>query len=194
MPSNIFRIGLGTAQFGIDYGISNTIGRVPKARIIEILDSALVAGIPVLDTASSYGNSEVLIGNIIASEQPFRIITKTPVLAGQTVVKEDVQIITDSFTRSLERLKRTSLSGLLVHHGKNLMLSGGHYLVEALKELKQTGLVEKIGVSVYSGAEIDQVLTMFTPDIVQLPYNVVDLKLKQSGHLTKLKNLGIEIH
>lgn len=126
--------------------------------------------------------------------QPLRIITKTPVVKNQKVAKEDAQMVSDSFTRSLERLKKKSIFGRLIHHGKNLMLSGGEYLVEALKELKQAGLVEKIGVSVYSSDDIDQILPMFTPDIIQLPYNAADRRLELSGHLTWLKELGIEIH
>ena len=63
-----------------------------------------------------------------------------------------------------------------------------------LLKLKQNGLVSKVGVSVYSGSQIDQVMERFQIDLVQLPINVLDQRLLQSGHLQKLKSVGVEIH
>ena len=60
--------------------------------------------------------------------------------------------------------------------------------------LKSEGLVKRIGVSVYDAAEIDGVLEIFRPDVVQLPLNIFDQRLIQSGHIKALQSAGIEIH
>ena len=57
------RIILGTAQFGIPYGISNKKGKIPKKEIFKILDYAFRKNIRYLDTASGYGKSEQIIGD-----------------------------------------------------------------------------------------------------------------------------------
>ena len=52
------KIGLGTAQFGLDYGISNQKGKVPKAEVFKILDFALDYTITCVDSSQAYGESE----------------------------------------------------------------------------------------------------------------------------------------
>ena len=53
------KIILGTAQFGLDYGINNQNGKVSDKDVDQILNYAFESGIKELDTASSYGNSEI---------------------------------------------------------------------------------------------------------------------------------------
>ena len=55
-------------------------------------------------------------------------------------------------------------------------------------------MVDKIGVSVYDAEQIDAVLRVFTPDIVQLPISVLDQRLLLNGRLERLKKEGVEIH
>ena len=62
----IEKMVLGTAQFGMDYGISNTIGKPKKKAVFEILDLAWEKGIKRFDTAPSYG-SEALVGEFITA-------------------------------------------------------------------------------------------------------------------------------
>ena len=51
------KLGLGTVQFGCNYGISNTKGQVAFDEIQKILDYAIEVGIDTIDTASLYCNS-----------------------------------------------------------------------------------------------------------------------------------------
>ena len=51
------KIVLGTAQFGLQYGIANRIGRIAKKEVFAILEFAHKEGIDTLDTAYSYGES-----------------------------------------------------------------------------------------------------------------------------------------
>lgn len=63
-----------------------------------------------------------------------------------------------------------------------------------MRELKEKGEVQNIGVSVYDGAQVDAVLKVFKPDIIQLPINVLDQKMLLNGQLARLNQEGVEIH
>lgn len=188
------KVALGTVQFGVNYGISNKAGKTSLAKVGAILAAAKSYGVSVIDTASLYGDSEAVLGQSLPPASGFKIVTKTPQFAKQTLDGSDAQHLEDTLRSSLAKLGTASVYGLLIHRADDLLLPGGDLLVERLLRLKQTGLVSKVGVSVYSGRQIDQMLERFPMDLIQLPINVLDQRLLQSGHLKKLKNAGVEIH
>src|SRR4051812_24309538 len=75
------KLGLGTAQFGSDYGVSNARGRIPGAEAAAILQTAARGGVPLIDTAADYGEAETVLGALLPQPNPFRIVTKTAPLA-----------------------------------------------------------------------------------------------------------------
>lgn len=185
------KIGLGTAQLGLDYGIANRGGRPTRAEILAILDCAVEHEIRVLDTSPSYGECESRIGELEPSGARFSIVTKTPPLAGEV----DAALHVKSHLReSLRRLDAASVHGLLVHRPEDLLGSRGREIHEALCELRAQGTVSKIGVSVYTGSQIDAVLERHPIDLIQIPLSVVDQRLLDSGHLRSLKAANIEVH
>ena len=188
------KLGLGTAQFGFAYGITNKNGKVPEDEVAAILHIARTHNVDVIDTAATYGNSEEILGLHLNSQDPFKIVTKTLPINRATLEKTDIEAIIDGFTGSLKRLKRPKAYGLLVHSSQDLMARNSESLMAELHELKRAGLVDNIGVSVYSGEEIDKIIARHKIDIVQLPINVFDQRLILSGHLDRLKSLNIEIH
>lgn len=190
----IGRIGLGTVQFGLDYGVSNTTGQVTEKAASEILDLAAARGVGVLDTASLYGQSEATLGRILDPDPPFRIVTKSTAIADEIVGQRHVNELKQSFAESLHKLDQDRVYGYLVHHGTDILKPGGEKLIAGLEDLKASGQAEKIGVSVYTGQEIDGILERFTPDIVQLPISLADQRLVQTWHLSRLKEKGVEIH
>jgi aryl-alcohol dehydrogenase-like predicted oxidoreductase len=186
------KFGLGTVQWGLPYGIANPNGVVSPETVKKLLSAASHVGIEVLDTASLYGEAEAVLG-----ENPldgFKVVTKTPSFAGECVTDADVDVLNATFHRSLDYLRVTNVHGLLIHHANNLLLPGGEKLISAMVKLKEDGLVKKIGVSVYDSKQVDSVLKLFTPDLVQLPLNVFDQRMLESGHVELLKNSGVEIH
>ena len=75
---------LGTAQFGMDYGIANTIGKPSNEDVFQILDLAWESGVRKFDTAPSY-NSESLLGEFILNkgiQDKIKVLTKIPSLNG----------------------------------------------------------------------------------------------------------------
>jgi aryl-alcohol dehydrogenase-like predicted oxidoreductase len=188
------RLGLGTAQLGLDYGLTNTGGQVPEDEARDLVAGARAAGVGLLDTAAFYGDSEAVLGRHVATDAPFKIVTKTPSIPEDRVGPEQALHVKATFDRSLERLGRDRVYALLVHHGRDIGKPGGERLVEILAEIKARGSAERIGVSVYSELEIESVLERFTPDIVQLPVSLADQRLVNSGCLKMLKAMNVEIH
>jgi aryl-alcohol dehydrogenase-like predicted oxidoreductase len=188
------RLGLGTAQFGLDYGVSNARGKTAPQEVARILSYARSEGIDLLDTAALYGDSEAAIGAALVPDPSFRIVTKTPVSRAPRIGDAEALELRQTFARSLARLGRPQVYGLLVHAAGDLLKPGGERLWQAMAELKDAGLVAKIGYSVYSGADLEALLGRFQPDLVQVPVNALDQRLVRNGYLAQLKRMGVEVH
>ena len=184
------RLALGTAQFGIRYGIYNSTGKVTQKEGKAILKHAAVAGINTIDTAVIYGDSELVLGKI--GVQDFEVITKLPEIPEHITDIEGWVIKT--ITESVSRLGIDRLYGLLLHRPSQLLTSKGVKILAALRSLKESAIVKKLGVSVTSPSEFDALFAVYDFDVVQCPLNLVDRRLVNSGWLKKLNALGVEIH
>jgi len=180
------KLALGTAQFGLNYGVTNQNGQVAIEEVKSILNFAKDNGIDTLDTASGYGNSEQVLGKVGVDD--CQIITKTASL------KNGINAVIKGFYQSLESLNKKAVDGLLIHDINEVSGKEFNDLFRKLNELKQQGLVNKIGFSTYTPEQVDFLLENFDFDIVQLPFNVFDNRLIQGGQLKALKNRGIEVH
>lgn len=178
------KIGLGTAQIGLDYGVSNTAGAVSPAEAASIVRLAREAGIRTVDTAAAYGDAEAKLGEL--GLIGFEVVSK---LHG---VEPDR--IGAALAESLERLRIGRLYGLLLHRSADLQGATGSALWNALERLKADGRIEKIGISVYGPSELDSLPQGVRPDLVQLPFSLVDRRMEKSGWLERLKERGVEIH
>jgi aryl-alcohol dehydrogenase-like predicted oxidoreductase len=184
------KLALGSVQFGMPYGVANKGGQVSSGEVADILSVARESSIDLLDTAIAYGDSEACLGEI--GTKGFKIITKLPALPEGVF---DIGVWLDKQIRaSLRRLRVDSIYGLLLHQSQQLVGSTSHLMMRALEQLKVEGVVEKIGISIYTPHELDEVIRNYTIDLVQAPLNVVDQRLVTSGWLQRLYDLGIEIH
>jgi aryl-alcohol dehydrogenase-like predicted oxidoreductase len=188
------KLVLGTAQFGLPYGATNVRGVPAKPELVEILSTAKDEGIEVLDTAAEYGCSEESLGQSAGDHAGFRYITKTLQFNGRGLGREELSSIKNRFAKSLSNLRVERVFGLLVHNVEDCLAKGGEQLVELLIELRDTGKAERIGISVYDPGQIEAALKLFIPDVIQLPFNVLDQKLLREGYLRGLKEKGIEVH
>ena len=188
------RLGLGTVQFGQEYGVSNRNGHPVEREIASVLTRATGAGIGYIDTAPAYGDAEALLGRHLPSGHGLRIVTKTPPIADATIEARHGRLVLDSVAASLERLRAASVYGLLVHHAGDLAKPGWQHVVEALAEVRERGWAGRIGASFYNSDQLALVETRFPPQLVQLPLNVLDRRLVASGVLARLKAKGTEIH
>lgn len=95
---------------------------------------------------------------------------------------------------SLSRLGVSSVYALLLHRPNQLLGANGILLYKALRSLKDHGQVIKIGISIYSISELDNLIPRFYFDLVQTPFNLLDHRLYNSGWLHRLKDYDIEVH
>jgi aryl-alcohol dehydrogenase-like predicted oxidoreductase len=192
--ANFSRLGLGTVQFGLHYGVANVNGQLSASEISRILLRAASVGVQVLDTAAAYGESEKVLGQCLDASMDFRLITKTIPLRQAAIGTNELHKISEAFEESLSKLRRSQVDTLMVHHAEDLLVQGGNAIFLKLKEWKAAGQIKKIGVSVYDRQQIDQLFERFDFDVVQLPFSVFDQRLLQDGTLARLASAGVEIH
>ena len=186
------KIALGTVQFGIDYGINSENGQVRPEEVRCILNYAQLQNIDLLDTAPAYGNSEKVLG--AANVQNFKVVTKTRHFDNAEISNDDIDLLKKDFSCSLVDLRQESFYGVLVHDASDLLKPGSKKLFDQLESLKQAEKIKKIGVSIYDNKQLQSILENFDIDIVQLPFNILDKRLIDSGMLAILQNRGIEVH
>jgi len=180
------KLALGTVQFGLDYGILNTTGQAPLEEVKKVLKLAKEHNIDTLDTAARYGNSEQVLGEVGVNN--YRIITKT------TPLKNGVDRVIKGFYQSLDNLNIGQVDGLLIHNIDDVKDKRFGDLFHKLNELKEEGLINKIGFSTYTPDQVDFLLENFDFDLIQVPFNVFDTRLIEGGQLQALKKKNIEIH
>ena len=180
------KIALGTAQFGLDYGINNTSGEISQNQVNKILDYAIQNDIDILDTAYNYGKSEEKIGKYLKFSnnlQKLKIISKLPGNGANEPI--------NYFDQSLQRLNQKRLYGYMVHGFDSIIANPSLY--NFFVDLKKSGRVQKIGISLYYPKEIDWILDKKMGfDFFQMPYNIFDHRFEP--YFLKLKKLGKHVY
>lgn len=176
------KLGLGTVQFGTNYGISNSLGKVPLVEVTNILDFCKQNSIRILDTASAYGNSEEVLGkNDLTS---FKVISKF-------LPNEDKKGFEFQLKNTLLSLNLEKVYGYLAHQPEKLIDSPWDW--EALNEAKVNGKIQKIGFSLNRPQELYDLLNLgMVPDLIQAPYNFLDRRFERI--LQELKEVKVETH
>ena len=174
------RLAIGTVQFGLDYGISNAAGRTNTEEVHKILKLAQKYGVSTIDTALAYGQSEEILGKF--NMESWQVVSKFPACT--------LDSFTELFTQSLNHLRIEKIYGYLAHNASVLLQNPS--LWQSLKKLKNEGKVDKIGYSLYSPSELKALMDMkMIPDLIQIPYNILDRRFESKFHL--LKSLDVEI-
>jgi len=181
---------IGTAQFGLDYGIANQDGLISLEEGKKILDYSILSGIDAVDTAVLYGKSESNLG--IIGVEKLKVITKIPKIPNSDI--DILEWVQETVQGSLERLNINKIYAVLLHQPDDLLGPSGKEIYSGLLDLKKSGIISKIGISSYSIDEIKKVLNSFSFDIIQTPLNIIDRSLVASNLIDDLKKQEIEIH
>lgn len=183
------KIILGTVQFGLDYGINNNTGKPNYNEVKSIFDYAYNNNINFLDTAEAYGNSHETIGNYHEnSDNKFQVTTK------YCSTRLDLpKNISDRINHHLKILNVSNLYCYMFHNYDDFKNYFNLFKLELL-ELKNRDIIKKIGVSLHSNHNINDVLENKEIDLIQLPYNLLDNKSKREKIFLKAKEKGVEIH
>lgn len=189
----ISRIGLGTVQFGLDYGLTK---EKSQDEVDAILKACCDQGLNFLDTARDYGDSEDKIGHFIQrhGRQPFVIATKLGKMEKE-VVNNSVHLakhIQDSIKTSLQKLGAPIVDILLLHQTDDFFLESPIFW-GVIEELRAKKLFRLFGISVYEPEQTRIWVTRRSQhiDCVQLPYSVFDQRFETILPLLKDKKIDV---
>lgn len=175
---------LGTAQFGLHYGINNSTGKITGSEAAAILQLCTQNQISFLDTSNAYGNAHDVLGNIIQRNQlAFEIISKLNISTNNNIRQEIEHTFLD--------LQVERLYGYLCHNFNYFQRNS--YIWKYFTDLKAAGKTKKIGFSLYHPHEFDWLMQSKIPfDIIQVPYNIFDQRF--SRIFDRCADAGIEVH
>lgn len=189
------KLGLGTVQWGMPYGIFNCSGVATAKSVGMMLARARLEGVRLLDTAWAYGDAEHVLGEQRVLADGFSIVTKTRPLKGLDLSSAESAIsVEKAFHASLSLLRGRAVYGLLVHHPDDLLGPSGDALWALMQRLKSEGYVEKIGCSLYDPSHFFLLQDRYALELVQIPYNIYDQRYVTSGMASCAANSGVEVH
>lgn len=180
---------VGTAQFGMPYGINNSAGQPTLETISSVLDYAWSQGIQTLDTAEAYGNSQEMIGAYHRqSPHRFQVITKF------SAARKDLPAsLSDRVQNDLTILGVDQLLAYMYHSYSDFQALHDGFAAE-IRVLKKNGRIAMLGVSVYTNEEFEGVLEYGDIDLIQLPFNALDNLSQRSKLLNRAKLRGKTVH
>jgi aryl-alcohol dehydrogenase-like predicted oxidoreductase len=154
-------IGLGTAN---EFQVSQT-GEA-RANLKRIVDDLLAQGCKLIDTASSYGAAESVLGDLLSDQDRARVFLATKLESGSAKTGGI------EFKRSLERLRYKQVDLLQLHNVQDPNQS-----LAAFREWKSQGLCRYIGITTTFKQDFDAAETVLRrekPDFFQVDYSVGD--------------------
>lgn len=175
-------LGFGGAEIGYQ--------QVEQAIVDRLLNSALDAGLNVIDTAECYAGSEEAIGKAVSGRRKeYYLFTKVghmePGDAGWTAAS-----IEKSIDRSLQRLKTDRLDLVQLHSCNREMLEKGE-CIAALERAKKQGKTRYIGFSGDSTAALYAVESGRF-DALQTSASIADQEcLELTLPKAKARNMGV---
>lgn len=186
------RICLGTAQLGMDYGVTNTTGRPDDRACEALLSRAIERGVLMWDTARDYGDAEQRLGRFLKNHSrhdEVKIVTKVRPPA-------DVTDLTAWITAELDNCRTITgseqLEALLLHDPE-LMEKNGDRVWEAFKIQVDRGAVRRIGASVYDPHESNIALGCEATSAIQLPFNLLDSRAAVHGTLERCQQRNVTV-
>ena len=183
---------LGTAQLGLNYGITNKTGQPNDNMACDIIRVAWDAGIREFDTAQAYGKSEALLGIAIKKfdlSGEIRVITKLD----PSLDHLDEKKIKRALENSLTCLGIPKIYGLMLHR-EEMMVLWGKGLSGILKNFVLSGKIKMIGVSVYTPESAKIALRTSGIDMVQIPTNILDQRFEKAGIFDLAEETGKQLY
>ena len=194
----ISRLGLGTVQFGFNYGINNARGQVPYDEVLRILEFGAAQGVTFLDTSRAYGASEETLGQAMEEarlQDACMVCTKLDLPPGYASLDPAVlrQTVLDGMRRSQDALRLDHIPAYLLHTPEYRTVQQG-LVWQVLLEQVEAGSIGLLGVSIARGPdEALQCLADPTVRILQIPYNVFDQRWRRTGVLDACLAQGVAL-
>jgi aryl-alcohol dehydrogenase-like predicted oxidoreductase len=186
------KLGLGTVDFATALG--KHAFNTSREDIITLLEIAQRAGVKILDTALSAADSQLVLADCLPDKHAFNIVGRTPGFSRDFIMAQQADLLEESFETTLDQLGQSGLYALLIGYQEGLALPNGEKLFQRMRHLQAQQLIQKVGVSVSSPEEALLVQERWSPDIIQLPLNVLDQRAVVARVLPTLKSHSTEIH
>lgn len=187
MTSNLSKLGLGTAQFGLDQP-PGPRGRPREVEARDILSIAGRSGLSVLEVARQTPGADTHLRGALPQPNPFRItLTSIRGDRGPEAVESELRA-------QMLRLGVERVDTVIVPSATDLFAPGGDALWDRLRQLKDAGACKRIGVPVYASDDPVGVARRFKPDVVQAPASLLDQRLLLDGSLATIAEMGVEVH
>lgn len=183
---------LGTAQFGMDYGITNHDGKVTTNELRQILKMASDSLISYIDTATVYGDAEKRLGDNAPPKCNFKYITKLPSQGDGNWGLSKVKIWESSLCDSLVALNTPYIDTLLLHNVNDLRHKDVALLVDWLQSIRNAGKVKNFGVSIYNSNDLLG-LDLSLIDVIQLPLSIYDQRCLKDGTVDLLVSNNVKV-
>jgi len=181
------RLGLGSAQFGDAYGISNRHGRVSEDEVRDILALAAQNKLIDIDVAPYHGDVERIVGRSQPFPSPLRVQIRTLRL------DKGLDWLESRLKRSIDHLGLAKTHAALVDQASDLLGPDGDALWARLLKLKSSGLISQIGISAQYEDQPLLLAKRFKPDIIQVQASIFDQRLVHSGDIAAMAELGVKV-
>ncbi len=184
------RLMLGTVQFGLNYGIANEAGKPSYETARDIVACAVEGGIDGLDTAAAYGDSEDVLGKIIAElglAEKVVTVTKVPAIKEELSANAADEYVEKSVASSLKRLGLDVLPVCLFHSENDFKY------FDSLLKMKDKGLVKNVGVSTVSPEATEKIVDCADVEAVQIPTNLFDRRFSNARIFDIAKSKGTAV-
>jgi aryl-alcohol dehydrogenase-like predicted oxidoreductase len=172
------KLVLGTVQFGLNYGINNSLGKPSLENAFAILDRASQLGIDELDTADAYGDSAEVLSSYFkqSPQKKFKVMSK--------FIGDDKSSYSASLEKSCQRLGLDFLDGYYFHRFEDFKKFDEFSRV---RELKASGKLKNLAVSLYSLDDLQLAVHSKEVDLIQLPFSIFDRSEEKINLLIEAK-------
>lgn len=177
------QVALGSAQFGMEYGVTNGLPIPSLGQVEEILGQARLGGVTHIDTAPSYGDAEARLGLVGRS---MSVGTKV-----KGALSPDIR---EQLQESLVRLGTSKLSQVLIHDWCQISYAEMRRSAAQLEAERSVGTVGRVGVSVYSPEGLLLAGQHFAQlDTVQVPFSALDRRFREAVDALRNRHPSLEV-
>ena len=184
LGEEVSKFTLGTVQLGLDYGMANAVGKPSEEQAFGILDAAFEAGVNSLDTAVAYGTSEEVIGHYLKAKGPRFYVTSKFSVRGS---EDPAAAFHEKQEKTLTRIGGVKM---YFFHDAVEVDAYGDVLRPHLEKMKADGYADYIGTSVYDEKDVEEFIHKEWLDAIQVPMNMLDRRIIDSGCLEELEKQG----
>ncbi len=178
------KIILGLAQLQSIYGVTNkTKKKLTVSDSIKILKIFDNSQINELDSAMNYPFDIKLLNKLKK-----KIFFNTKILTSDFKNFKNI----NKYLDSINSIKNIQVNTLFIHDGNNLTDKNKSSIFKKILLLKKQKKINKVGISIHNFSNLKKLLHKFKFDVIQIPFSVVDNRVKK--YLPLLKSKNIEIH